>query len=177
MASPTIWHKVPNGRTHTNVCAIYALQRHVGDTSESNSHLVDCAVQLFYVDNCLRRTHSKEEAKDLVDGLLQLIHTGGFEICQWTSNVPAVIEHLPPMSEERAVSYGFLSLAWTFRSQLLSYNGLPGNGRFRTSDSAMSSRDLHIFCNASERAYGSVAYVWTEDTQEEGRDPESYGSE
>lgn len=79
MASPAIWH----------------LQRHVQDTSESNNHLVDCVEQSFYVDNCLRSTHSKEEAKDLVDSLRQLLHTGGFEIRQWASNIPADIEHLP----------------------------------------------------------------------------------
>lgn len=51
--------------------------------------------QSFYVDNCLGSTHSKEEAKDLIDGLRQLLDTGGFEIRQWASNVPVIIEHLP----------------------------------------------------------------------------------
>lgn len=89
------WQVLPFGTTCSPCCAIDALQRHVQDTSESNSHLVDCVEQSFYVDNCLRSTHSKEEVKDLVDGLRQLLHTGGFEIRQWASNVPAVIEHLP----------------------------------------------------------------------------------
>ncbi|KAK0143235.1 hypothetical protein N1851_018638 [Merluccius polli] len=89
------WQVLPFGTTCSPCCAIYALQRHVQDTSESNSYLVDCVEQSFYVDNCLHSTHSKEEAKDLVDGLCQLLHTGGFEIRQWASNVPAVIEHLP----------------------------------------------------------------------------------
>ncbi|XP_035990660.1 uncharacterized protein LOC118562391 [Fundulus heteroclitus] len=33
-------------------------------------------------------SHSKEEAKDLVDGLSQLLITGGFEMRQWASNIP-----------------------------------------------------------------------------------------
>lgn len=88
------WQVLPFDTTCSPCCGICALQRHVQYTSESNSHLVDCVEQLFYVDNCPCSTHSKEEARDL-DGLHQLLHTGGFEICQWASNVPAVIEHLP----------------------------------------------------------------------------------
>ncbi|KAE8284671.1 hypothetical protein D5F01_LYC18009 [Larimichthys crocea] len=36
-----------------------------------------------------------DKYKALVDGLHKLLQTGGFEICQWASNMPAVIEHLP----------------------------------------------------------------------------------
>lgn len=89
------WQVLPFGTMCSPCCAIYALQRHVQETSEISRDLVDCVEQSFYVDNCLRSTHSKEEAKDLVEGLCQLLHSRGFEIRQWASNVPAVIEHLP----------------------------------------------------------------------------------
>lgn len=116
------WQVLPFDTTCSPCCGIYALQRHVQYTSESNSHLVDCVEQSFYVDNCLCSTHSKEEARDL-DGLHQLLHTGalrsasGLVMFRQSSNI------FLPMSEAKAVRCGFPILAWTFRSQLLGYNG------------------------------------------------------
>ncbi|KAL4007047.1 ATP-binding cassette, subfamily C (CFTR/MRP), member 12 [Sarotherodon galilaeus] len=89
------WQVLPFGTTCSPCCAIYALQQHVRDTCRSNHDLVHCVEQSFYVDNCLRSSHSQEEAKVLVDSLRQLLQTRGFEIRQWASNIPAVIEHLP----------------------------------------------------------------------------------
>jgi hypothetical protein len=50
----------------------------------------------FYIDNCLQSIPSADEARNLANGLWQWLHTGGFEIRQWASNVPTVIKHLPP---------------------------------------------------------------------------------
>lgn len=81
------WKVLPFGTTCSPCCAIYGLQRHIQDTSES-PQLVNCVEQSFYVDNCLRSTHSKEEAKDHVNGLQQLLDTfdqwlGWFNSLSW----------------------------------------------------------------------------------------------
>ncbi|XP_039902264.1 uncharacterized protein LOC120742859 [Simochromis diagramma] len=247
------WQVLPFGTTCSPCCAIYALQQHVRDTCRSNHDLVDCVEQSFYVDNCLRSTHSQEEAMALVDSLRQLLHTGGFEIRQWASNIPAVIEHLP--SNVRSESSDLwlsqsstdlweptLGLTWdclrdsfkyrhrlgertestlrnVYKTLACQYDPLgyivpfttrakilvqdlwkdqlgwdnpiqPPSLRDRwlawekeipdliqmeiprcyapaSADSSASSRDLHIFCDASERAYGSVAYLRTETAQKE----------
>ena len=241
------WQVLPFGTTCSPCCAIYALQRHVQETGESNSHLVDCVEHSFYVDNCLRSTHSKEEAKDLVDGLRQLLLTGGFEIRQWASNIPEVIEHLPSNvrseSSELWLSQSSMDLQeqdclrdslkykhrpvvkneptlrnvykvlacqydplgyivpFTTRAKILVQElwkeqigwdepiqpqslrdrwltweqeipdpiqmEIPRCYAPASADSPASARDLHIFCDASERAYGSVAYLRTEDAQNE----------
>lgn len=58
--------------------------------------------QAFYVDNCLQSIDSPAKARNLIDRMRSLLSSGGFEIRQWASNVPAVIEHLPV--EARAAS-------------------------------------------------------------------------
>lgn len=236
---------LPFGTTCSPCCAICVLQRHIQD------HLIDCVEQSFYVDNCLRSTHSKEVAKDVVDGLRQLLHTGGFEICQWASNVPAVIEHLPSDTRSESIELWVsqsstdiqeptLGLRWDCLRDSLKYKHRPverTGPTFRSvykvlacqydplgyivpfttrakillqdlwkeqiswddpikpqslcdrwlaweqeipdlmqieiprwyapasTDSPTSSRDLH--CDASERAYGSVAYLLRKDAQRE----------
>lgn len=84
------WQVLPFNITCSPCCAIYAFQWHIQDTSESH-HFVDCVEQSFYAKKLSCSIHSKEEAKDLTDGLQQLLHTGGTEIRQWVSNITAII--------------------------------------------------------------------------------------
>lgn len=95
---PTIyeWQVLPFGTTCSPCCAIYALQRHARDNGQANPLLIDSVERSFYVDNCLQSTHTAEEARSLIDGLRELLSNGGFDLRQWTSNVPEVIKHLPP---------------------------------------------------------------------------------
>lgn len=57
---------------------------------------------IFYIDNCLHSLPASQEARQLVNKTKTLLTTGGFEIGQWASNVPAIVEHLP--KEARSVS-------------------------------------------------------------------------
>lgn len=86
----------------SSICATYALQRHVKDNSEGYEDVQRSIEQAFYVDNCLQSLDSPEKAHNLIDRMRSLLSSGGFEIRQWASNVPAVIEHLPV--EARAAS-------------------------------------------------------------------------
>lgn len=96
------WQVLPFGTTCSPCCATYALQRHVQDCPPDQSDLAEVVAQAFYVDNCLYSTPDPAKAKAVVDGLRQLLAEGGFEIRQWASNLPSVIEHLP--SDARSAS-------------------------------------------------------------------------
>ena len=43
----------------------------------------------------IRRFPSPHEAKSLIDKMRPMLADGGFDIRQWASNDPAVIQHLP----------------------------------------------------------------------------------
>lgn len=73
------------------------LQCHVQDSQNNQSDLAQ-VTQAFYIDKQPDHAH----AKAIGDRMRQLFAEGGFEIRQWASNLPLVIEHLP--SEASCIS-------------------------------------------------------------------------
>lgn len=89
------WQVLPFGTTCSPCCAIYALQHNAQGHQDDMADIVNIVEHSFYVDNCLHNTPTPNKAKVIVNGLRQLLADGGFEIRQWASNVPSVIQHLP----------------------------------------------------------------------------------
>lgn len=95
--TPTVyeWQVLPFSTTCSPCCATYAVQRHVQDHSKGNEDVVETVVESFYVDNCLRSLPCPNEAQALLLKTRALLSSGGFEIRQWASNFPSVVDHLP----------------------------------------------------------------------------------
>ncbi|TWW77718.1 hypothetical protein D4764_12G0011080 [Takifugu flavidus] len=195
------WQVLPFGTTCSPCCAIYALQRHVQNTSESNSDLIDIVEQSFYVDNCLHITHSRRKLRML------LIACAIYSTLEASKYASGLVMFLPlsnifhPTSDLRAYDPLGYIVPFTTRAKILVQDLWkaqigwddpiqPQSLRDRwltwereipdliqmeiprcyapvSADSSTSIRDLHIFCDASERAYGSVAYLRTEDAQKQ----------
>ncbi|KAE8289495.1 hypothetical protein D5F01_LYC11197 [Larimichthys crocea] len=90
------WQVLPFGTTCSPCCATFALQKHVLDHSSPGEGTRHSVENCFYVDNLLQSFTSVSEAEQIVKQLQQLLLTGGFELRQWATNVPAIISHLPP---------------------------------------------------------------------------------
>ncbi|XP_073725195.1 uncharacterized protein [Misgurnus anguillicaudatus] len=130
------WQVLPFGTTCSPCCATFALQRHVKEHSQPDEDVRFSVEQCFYVDNCLQSLPSKEDAKQLVDKLRGLLAEGGFELRQWASNVPAVVQHLPCEAksdglelwlahEKKEVQESTLGLSWNCPSDVLTYRHRP----------------------------------------------------
>nr|XP_055052534.1 uncharacterized protein LOC129438043 [Misgurnus anguillicaudatus] len=242
------WSVLPFGTTCSPCCATFALQKHVADHSQPNSDLRTAIERCFYVDNWLQSIPSLETARTIVDDMKHLLADGGFELRQWASNTPQLINHLPQEIRSESCDLWFssdradpqertLGLRWQCRSDTLGYKhnhkqkaeptmrniyrilssqydplgfilpfttrakiivqrlwdkrrewddpDIPADLRhewitwenelsqlssvtlprcYTTKvDPLVSSRSVHIFSDASERAYGSVAYLRSED--------------
>ncbi|XP_073764219.1 uncharacterized protein [Danio rerio] len=249
---PTIyqWAVLPFGTTCSPCCAVFALQSHAG-ILESTDDVRQTVERNFYVDNCLKSISDVEQAKQLVNRLQNHLSEGGFELRQWASNDPTVIDHFPSELKSKGseiwLSQGTtnpleqtLGLIWNCQSDTLAYkpfqedkgeitmrkiyrtlakqydplgylipfttrakiivqllwnkkrgwddpclpadllaaweeweNELPHLAQITLPrcysgivQQPIKHRSVHIFCDASERAYGSVAYLSTEDDQQ-----------
>ncbi|KAK7881024.1 hypothetical protein WMY93_030613 [Mugilogobius chulae] len=130
------WCVLPFGTTSSPCCATFALQRHARDYAEGNEDVLESIEQCFYVDNCLQSLSTPESAKILIDKLRQVLASGGFEIRQWASNVPAVIAHLPPTARSESAEQWLaekspdpqepaLGLKWHCPTDQLSFKAKP----------------------------------------------------
>lgn len=152
------WQVLPFGMTCSPCCATFGLQQHFIDHSIPDEDVRFSVERCFYVDNCLQSIPSAKEARQLLDKLQALLSSGGFEIRQWTSNVQSVVSHLP----QEALSDN--TELWLSQDRVDMQEATLGLRWHCPMDQPDVTHDVHIFCDASERAYGSAAYLRTEDS-------------
>lgn len=97
------WQVLPYGMTCSPCCATFALQKHVREHRPYDVDVRQSIEQCFYVDSCLQSLHTVDEARQLVNKMRSVLASGGFEIWQWASNVPPVVEHLPANAESESI--------------------------------------------------------------------------
>lgn len=100
--------------TCSRCCTTYALQRHIKDHGKGYEDVQEFVERAFCVDNCLQSLDSLEKARNLIDRMCSLLSSGGFEIRQWASNVPAVSQLKPELLVQNC---GFLKVILTHMIQ------------------------------------------------------------
>ena len=75
--------------------ATYALRKVVQDHPDVHPLLSNAILQCMYVDDCLVSVGSKAEAITLMDGLPQLLRTGGFVLTKFIANDEELLSGVP----------------------------------------------------------------------------------
>ncbi|KAJ8395308.1 hypothetical protein AAFF_G00032930 [Aldrovandia affinis] len=145
------WQVLPFGTTCSPCCAIYALQRHVHDHSHQGDEVCESIERHFYVDNWLQSFSSPDGAKEVIDKLRGLLMEEGLSCGSGQATSQMSSATCPTRS------------AWEDELPHLDDIRLPRCYVSLALDHAASKREVHIFCDASQWAYGSVGYLRTED--------------
>ena len=75
--------------------ATYALRRIIHDHPDAHPLLVSAVLRSMYVDDCLISVNTREEASLIVDGLPELLRTGGFVLTKFVVNDAEILEEVP----------------------------------------------------------------------------------
>ncbi|KAJ8395305.1 hypothetical protein AAFF_G00032900 [Aldrovandia affinis] len=126
-------------------------QRHVHDHSHQGDEVCESIERHFYVDNWLQSFSSPDGAKEVIDKLRGLLMEEGLS-CGSGQATSQMSSATCPMRS-----------AWEDELPHLDDIRLPRCYVSLALDHAASKREVHIFCDASQWAYGSVGYLRTED--------------
>lgn len=127
---------LPFGTTCSPCCATYALQQYVINNQGGQENVLTSVLQSFYVDKCLQSFHTEEQARSLLDRLRPLLASGSFEIRQWISSFPSVVQYLPKEARSESSKLwlsqdctdpreGALGSIWYCSSDTLGYKHIP----------------------------------------------------
>ncbi|KAL7855838.1 hypothetical protein AOLI_G00194420 [Acnodon oligacanthus] len=130
----------------------------------------------FYVDNYLQRVRTPSEAKIMVDRLRDLMASAGFELrylLPFSTQVKLIIRKLWDKQrswDDRSLPAELLKAWSTWEDELrfVPFITFPRAYVPVGTDLEGATHEVHIFENASEQAYGAVAYMRAEDC--EGQD-------
>ena len=84
------------GAVSSPSCSNFALKQTAQDTETEFGPLVaETICRNFYVDDCLKSVKDEKTAMELIQGLRQACHKGGFKLTKFISNSRAVLESVP----------------------------------------------------------------------------------
>ena len=87
---------VTYGTASAPFLATRCLQRLIEDGVINYPEAAKIARDGFYVDDLITGTDDVDNALSLQQGLIDMLRKGGFTSRKWSSNHPALLEHLPP---------------------------------------------------------------------------------
>ncbi|XP_075162828.1 uncharacterized protein LOC142235458 [Haematobia irritans] len=138
--------------------AIRTLLQSADDTEDRCPLAAHILRKSMYVDDVLSGGHDLESALAARDQLVAALSTAKFELRKWTANDRALLDGLPL---EYLVDAQVLSFVEASSSKPLGirWNAQLDSFYFSVDPISRASTELHVFSDASEKAYAGVVYI------------------
>jgi len=137
-----LWRKTPNqpittyelntvtyGTASAPFLATRCLQQLIEDETVNYPEAAKLAKDGFYVDDLITGTNDVDTALSMQQDLIEMQSKGGFTLRKWSSNHPALLQHLAPEDAERNLLVNFgnegvikaLGLLWNSTTDKLNF--------------------------------------------------------
>ncbi|XP_062711642.1 uncharacterized protein LOC134289598 [Aedes albopictus] len=156
------------GATCSPSQALYVKDRNASEFMNRYPAAVDAIVKRHYVDDYFDSTETVEEAVQKASEVRFIHSKGGFEIRNWVSNSTEVLQQLGESKTNQIVYFNtdkstgnerVLGIVWDSQADVFTFAmKLPENLQTGGITLDYDSLELHVFVDASEGAYGCVAY-------------------
>ncbi|KAI2646464.1 Gag-Pro-Pol polyprotein [Labeo rohita] len=161
------WQVLPFGTTSSPCCAVFAMQKHILENSQPGEKW-NCETDTLSYK--VRAVECREVTMRNIYKVLssQYESTSLGYIVPYTTRAKVIVQRLwdkkrdwddPKLPEDLVNERN----RWSKELNDLQHIALPRCYCSAPKDNVSSQRDIHIFCDSSECAYGSVAYLRTED--------------
>lgn len=128
------------------VLAIRCLMQLAIEGKIKNSKISRVIQQDLYVDDLFTGTSSIQKRKEIKERVTNILHSGGFELCNWISSESSILDNNQKAQSARDIGEEVkaLSLTWESNEDNIWYKAIPAETKESSKRSILSTYNRYL---------------------------------